>query len=631
MTNPDEGTPAEVTLTPEHREMVNQLYARLERYQQDHYQPATGWPKDSFALDVRQALDKADNAAPSNHTHSPGDIEGLDEKFSEELKEVSRAGHRHNVSDLDGTSSTPSPGSVPLRDSSGAFEVIDPARPSHPATKRYVDVELAKKTGTAHTHAIGQVLGLQGVLDTKASKEHSHGIDDVRGLREALSSGGGGGAIDPELLLTKADLVSGKVPVSQLPDLPISKINTLAGELDSRPKAVNGKYPKSALPSLTTADIPGLDSFISSQANTVKLVGGLIPEEHIPGAAFQRVFRVGSVAEMIELSPDIVNRGDVAVVTSGEGVGTYQLDGDPNSLSSWIKYATEGAVRSVNGKVGAVNLTASDVGARATGAVPMAEVSGLSNALARKLEQEDLDGMATPEELATLRQDMSNQSYSYLPVDYVATARITTLSGQQTVDGQLLSAGRRVLVTNQSSSAQNGIWVTSSTAWYRDTSMPDGSTVPKGALVSVKSGKDNANTLWQMRNSVSAVVGVDSQNWHKVLTAGGGGMDFTVGNGLQMVGDSLTVRPGANISVTSSGVSLDTTGLMRKFSGDVPGGSAVSTIQHNLNTRDVYAAVYEVGTGDQVLVGVTITGTDTVALEFATAPSAGAYRCVVFG
>ena len=161
--------------------------------------------------------------------------------------------------------------------------------------------------------------------------------------------------------------------------------------------------------------------------------------------------------------------------------------------------------------------------------------------------------------------------------------------------------------------------------------MPEDSIVPKGALVAVKSGTDNANTLWQMRNSVSAKVGTDSQNWHKVLTAGGGGIDFTVGNGLQMVGDVLSAKAGSNISITSAGISLDTSGLMRKWAGDVPGGSAVATVTHGLESRDVYVAVYEVSTGDQVLVGVTITGVNTVAIEFATAPSTGVYRAVCFG
>lgn len=630
MTQPDE-TP-EVILTAEHQEMVNALYDRIETYQQDHYQPATGWPKASLAYSVRQSLDKADSAAPGNHTHGVGDIEDLDDFVDNALSGYSKSGHKHSVSDLTGTSTEATAGTVPLRDSSGGFEVIDPARPSQPATKRYVDSEVTKKANTSHTHSLNQVMGLQTILDSKTAVGHTHGIDDIHGLRAALSNGaGGGGSVDPEVLLSKADLVNGTVPTAQIPRLPISKITNLNTELDSRPKAVDGKYPKSSLPTLTTADIPGLDAFITSQANTLKLVGGLVPLSNLPGAVFQKVVRVATTAEMTSLTTSQVSNGDVAVVTGGAGVGTYQLSGNPNVMSSWIKYATEQSVGSVNGKTGAVTLTASDVGARPVGNIPLADVSGLVTALSSKADSSALAGLPTPEQITELRTSVSNQNYSYHPVDYVATTRITTLSGQQNVDGALLPAGRRVLVTNQSSSAQNGIWVTSTTAWYRDTSMPEDSIAPKGALVAVKSGTDNANTLWMMRNSVSAVVGTDSQNWQKVLSAGGGGTDFVTGNGLTMVNNNLSVKPGANIQVDSTGVSLDTTGLMRKKAGDIPGGSAVATIEHGLGTRDVYVAIYEVSTGDQVLVGVTITGTNTAAVEFAQAPANGQFRYVCFG
>ena len=49
------------------------------------------------------------------------------------------------------------------------------------------------------------------------------------------------------------------------------------------------------------------------------------------------------------------------------------------------------------------------------------------------------------------------------PVDVATTANIT-LSGEQTIDG-VLTSGSRVLVKNQSTASQNGIYVSSSGAW----------------------------------------------------------------------------------------------------------------------------------------------------------------------
>lgn len=621
----------EVILTPEHQVIADQIYSRIEKYQQEHYQPATGWPKDSLAYPIRQSLDRADNAAPGNHSHGVDDIEGLEDEFNERMNGVASSSHRHGISDLDGLSVTPERNTIVFRNGDGGFEVIDPARPGQPATKRYVDTEVGKKADSNHRHSLGQIIGLQGQLDSKSAEGHSHSIDDVRGLRDALNNGGSGGSVDPEVLLTKADLVGGTVPTSQIPQLQMSKVTGLNEALASRPQAVDGRFPKSVLPTVNTSDVPGLDDFISAQSNNLKMVGGLVPLERLPGAVFTKALRVSSVEEMLTLTPSQVNSGDVVVVTNGSGVGTYQLIGEPGDLASWLKYASQAAVRSVNGQEGVVTLNASDVGARPAGAIGIGEVTGLTAQLGRKLEESDLDGLPSPLEMELLVNSIPSQNYSYHPVDYVATTRVTSLSGQQTVDGALVPAGRRVLLTNQSSSAQNGIWVTSSTSWYRDNSMPIDSIVPKGALVAVRNGSENANTLWQMRNSAFSMVGTDSQNWHKILTAGGGGVDFTVGDGLRINNNVLSVRAGNNISVTSSGVSLDTTGLMRKYSGNIPAGSSVATVTHNLDTRDVYAAVYEVATGDQVLVGVTITGLNTVAIEFASAPNAGQYRSVIFG
>ena len=623
MTNP-------IILTPEDQAIADNIYARIEQYQQDHYQPATGWPKTALAFDVRQSLDKADSSAQTGHTHTTEEITDLQDTLDTALAGKADTGHRHGLSDLDGTSSLPTASTLVLRGADGGFDVIDPTRSAQPANRRFVEAEVGKKANVSHNHAINQVLGLQGVLDSKSATGHSHAIDDITGLREALSTSGGG-TIDPEVLLTKADLISGTVPLSQLPTLPASKVTDLSQELAARPKTVDGKLPKAVLPTTTTADIPGLDAFIAGQANNLKLVGGLVPVDKLPGAAFNKAIRVSTVDEMLTLTTSQANSGDVAVVSSGTGAGTYQLAGDPGVLSSWIKYTSAAAVNSVNGKVGAVTLTASDVGARPAGDIAISDVTDLTVQLGNKLEQSDLEGLPTPAEMDTLRSSIPNQNYSYLPVDYVATTRLVSLSGQQSVDGELMSAGKRVLLTNQSSSSQNGIWVTSSTSWYRDTSMPANSIIPKGALVTVTSGVDNANTLWQMRNSTSAKAGVDSQNWHKILTAGGGGIDFTVGNGLQLVNNILSAKAGSNITITESGISLDTTGLMRKAAGVVPAGSAVATVTHNLGTRDIYVAVYENGTGDQVLVGVTITGVNTAAIEFATAPAVGAYRYVCFG
>jgi len=76
----------------------------------------------------------------------------------------------------------------------------------------------------------------------------------------------------------------------------------------------------------------------------------------------------------------------------------------------------------------------------------------------------------------------------------VATTANITLSGEQTIDGVLTSTSR-VLVKNQSTASQNGIYDTAAGAWSRST---DANTAIEleGAAVSVQQGTTQANTSW---------------------------------------------------------------------------------------------------------------------------------------
>lgn len=80
------------------------------------------------------------------------------------------------------------------------------------------------------------------------------------------------------------------------------------------------------------------------------------------------------------------------------------------------------------------------------------------------------------------------------PVEVATTANIT-LSGLQTIDGISVTAGQRVLVKNQSTGSQNGIYTASASGWTRATDM-DASVEFNSALIPVKRGTSNADTLW---------------------------------------------------------------------------------------------------------------------------------------
>ena len=85
----------------------------------------------------------------------------------------------------------------------------------------------------------------------------------------------------------------------------------------------------------------------------------------------------------------------------------------------------------------------------------------------------------------------------------VATVNNIALSGLQTIDGVLLTAGNRVLVKNQAKVAENGLYVAAATSWDRATDAATAADLPGATTVFVKNGTQNKNTAWNIDNSIT--------------------------------------------------------------------------------------------------------------------------------
>lgn len=117
------------------------------------------------------------------------------------------------------------------------------------------------------------------------------------------------------------------------------------------------------------------------------------------------------------------------------------------------------------------------------------------------------------------------------------TANIT-LSGEQTIDGVTTSTSR-ILVKNQTTATQNGIYLTGSGSWTR-TLDADSSSEIGSATVLVRNGTINKNTQWTCTNATDPVIGTDNITFGQISGAG-------------------TYTNGTGISLTSNVFSLDTT------------------------------------------------------------------------
>lgn len=97
----------------------------------------------------------------------------------------------------------------------------------------------------------------------------------------------------------------------------------------------------------------------------------------------------------------------------------------------------------------------------------------------------------------------------------VETSSDITLSGLQTIDGVLLVADERVLLTAQGDGTENGLWKASSGAWSRPSDYESGATIEANIVVPVSSGTANADTRWQITTDGTIVVDTTSTTWAK--------------------------------------------------------------------------------------------------------------------
>lgn len=127
-------------------------------------------------------------------------------------------------------------------------------------------------------------------------------------------------------------------------------------------------------------------------------------------------------------------------------------------------------------------------------------------------------------------------------VDAATTANIDLSAGPQTIDGVSVTVGQRVLVKNQTTASENGIYVVGETTWTRATDANSDFTLVTGALMLVVGGTVNGMTLWALNTANPIVVGTTDLAFTQVGGSSGGGEVITAGNGLQKVGSELSIK-----------------------------------------------------------------------------------------
>lgn len=126
-----------------------------------------------------------------------------------------------------------------------------------------------------------------------------------------------------------------------------------------------------------------------------------------------------------------------------------------------------------------------------------------------------------------------------------ATTANVTLSGAQTIDGVSLTAGIRVLVKNQSTASQNGIYAVAAGAWTRTLDFNTGSS-QSSAFVFVDGGSTQAGNGYVSNTTTN--VGTTSTTFTQFSGAG----QIVAGAGLVKSGNTLDVGGTANRIVVNA-------------------------------------------------------------------------------
>lgn len=201
----------------------------------------------------------------------------------------------------------------------------------------------------------------------------------------------------------------------------------------------------------------------------------------------------------------------------------------------------------------------------------------------------------------------------------------------QTIDGVTLVTGDRILIKDQSSGAENGIYtVNASGAPTRATDMDTSAESVNNTTVLVQEGTVNADKSFTLSNNGTITLGTTALTWVQV---GGGGSAYVAGNGLtESPAGTFNVGSGTGISVAADAISIDTAVVVRKYAVNIGNGSLTTIpVTHSLGTKDITYSIQSVSTGEFIDTDATATDTNTLTLVFAVAPTSNQYRVVVHG
>ena len=401
---------------------------------------------------------------------------------------------------------------------------------------------------------------------------------------------------------------------------------------------------------------------------------------------------------------------DVVKVWSGSAwrtilASTTQAGGAGNGVISGGANATALTIAESNGQTTITpNLATASIAGLLTAADFTKLGDATADATASKLVIRDASGQAKVAD-PTLAAHIATKGYVDAArqgldvkqsVRVASTANVVIATGLEagdTIDGVTLVAGDRVLLKNQTTTSQNGIYVAVGVGGGAASRSSDANgtadtgELKSGTFVFVEEGTINFDSGFVVSTDGTIAVGTDAITWTQFSGAG----SFDAGDGLSKTGTQVNVNVTANRTaitadaidiastyvgqssittlgtittgvwngtdvavadggtgsstaagartalgiVTSAGTSTTSTPALARIAKQACAASAAGTsstvVTHLFNSTDVIVQIYEVSSGATVMGDIVRTNADTVTITLLGTISAGDYTIVVTG